>query len=144
MPGARAGPWILLSVLAVCTAMAVTFAGESGNTSEKITETASLKRIPPEHYRFVSISERFFARYPPEEARRLVCIVEKVAGVDPEQNPLISLYVEKDVENTEFYISEIVVPSIGEKRHFLSLRKRVVVISNDSLEVIGRICRGGE
>lgn len=140
----KAGLWILYCILAAVMITSVILAAGAGRARKGTLESASTEWHPPEHYQFVSISERLYQRYPAEKARRNICMLEKVTGLDCDQNPLVSVYVRKTAEKTYFYVSEIVVPEAKDEQPYLSLMNRKIVIGNASLDSIWEACKGGE
>ena len=126
---------VLLALIAVVASSGCTL-HLAKKTETVESASTDLEWHPPKHYQFVSISQRFFERYPAKEASAYVCMIKKVTGLDPDQNPLVSVYIDEKGDKTYFYISEIIV---GEP--YLSLHNWSTTISNDYLDSIIKKCK---
>ena len=110
----------------------------------KFWEMQRANAVAKTPYLFASLEERVRARRSPEVAKVELCELEKIKGLSPDQNPLVSFYVDKEGDYTVYYISKICVPGPGDNSKFLWIEKRVVKVSDEEMLEIRKECEGGE
>lgn len=102
---------------------------------------AEEKSVP---YLFASIEERMQKQYSPEKAKIHACIVEKITGLRSDQNPLVSIFVNREGEYSVYYVSKICVPGKGDNKTFLWIEPKVIKVSDEEMLRIWKECEGGE